>query len=156
MKNPKISSEGKNYTALDLGEFSDLIDYSFLHPRLKSEIKGKVFIGEILNATGTEISFQVLLPDTSIPFLHQHKNHEEVYIVLKGTGLFQVDGSIFKIKQGSIIRIAPEGKRSFRNNSDKPMIIMCIQVHRDSLECFQVFDGFRTQGEIPWSDNSSN
>lgn len=150
MKNLQISSEGKNYSALDLGKFDHLMEYSYLHPRLKTEIKGKVFIGEILKSTGTEISIQILPPNTNVPFLHQHKNHEETYMILKGTGQFQVDGSVFDIKEGSIIRIAPEGKRSFRNNSDDPMIVMCIQSQKDSLDSFLVFDGFRTPGEIPW------
>jgi mannose-6-phosphate isomerase-like protein (cupin superfamily) len=152
MKNLQISSEGKNYSAVDLGEFDNLMEYSYLHPRLKTEIKGKVFIGEILKATGTEISIQILPPNTNIPFLHQHKNHEETYIILKGTGQFQVDGSVFDIKEGSIIRIAPEGKRSYRNNSANPIIVMCIQSQKNSLDNYLVFDGFRTPGEIPWTN----
>jgi mannose-6-phosphate isomerase-like protein (cupin superfamily) len=150
MKNLIVTSEGINYSAIDLGDFDNLMDYSFLHPRLKSEVKGKVFIGEILKSTGTEISFQILSPNTEIPFLHQHKIHEEVYIILKGTGQFQVDGNIFNIKEGSIIRVAPDGKRSCRNNSDNPMIYMCIQSRQNSLDNYVVFDGFRTRGEIPW------
>ena len=110
MKNLIVTSEGINYSAIDLGDFDNLMNYSFLHPRLKSEVKGKVFIGEILKSTGTEISFQILLPNTDIPFLHQHKKHEETYIILKGTGQFQVDGNIFNIKEGSVIRVAPDGK----------------------------------------------
>ncbi len=153
MKNLQISSEGKNYSAIDLGEFDNVSDYSFMHPKLKTEIKGKVFVGEILKATGTEISFQILQPNTDIPFLHQHKDHEETYIILKGTGQFQVDGSVFTVKEGSIIRIAPDGKRSFRNNSSDPMIIMCIQSRLNSLQNYSVFDGFRTKGEIPWDKN---
>ena len=151
MKNLIVTSEGINYSAIDLGDFENLMDYSFLHPRLKSEVKGKVFIGEILKSTGTEISFQILPPNTDIPFLHQHKNHEKVYIILKGTGQFQVDDNIFNIKEGSIIRIAPNGKRSCRNNSDNPMIYMCIQSQQNSLDNYVVFDGFRTQGEIHWN-----
>jgi mannose-6-phosphate isomerase-like protein (cupin superfamily) len=103
-----------------------------------------------LKSTGTEISFNILPPNTDIPFLHQHKTHEEVYIILKGTGQFQVDGNIFNIKEGSIIRVAPDGKRSCRNNSDNPMIYMCIQAQQNSLGDYVVFDGFRTRGEIPW------
>lgn len=153
MKKVDVSSEGKNFTIIDLGDFDSLMDYSFLHPKLKTEVKGKVFIGEILKSTGTEISFQILPPNTEIPFLHQHKNHEEIYIILKGTGQFQVDGDTFNIKQGSIIRIAPDGKRSCRNNSDNPLIYMCIQSQQNSLDNFLVSDGFRTKGEIPWHNN---
>jgi mannose-6-phosphate isomerase-like protein (cupin superfamily) len=150
MKTLQISSEGSNYSAIDLGEFDNLLEYSYLHPKLKAEVKGKVFIGELIKSTGTEISFQILPPNTSIPFLHQHKNHEEVYIILKGAGQFIVDDSIFDVKEGSIIRISPEGKRTWRNNSDTPMIFMCIQSRQNSIDNYLVFDGFRSQGEIRW------
>jgi len=60
MKTLQISSEGINYSAIDLGEFDNLMEYSYLHPKLKSEVKGKVFIGEFIKSTGTEISFQIL------------------------------------------------------------------------------------------------
>jgi len=58
MSNLKISSEGTNYSAIDIGEFDNLMDHSYLHPKLKQEVKGKVFIGEILKSTGVEILFQ--------------------------------------------------------------------------------------------------
>jgi mannose-6-phosphate isomerase-like protein (cupin superfamily) len=152
MKNLQISTEGNNYTSLDLGEFENLMDYSFLHPRLKNVVQGKIFVGNLLKATGAEISFSLLPPHTVIPFLHQHKNHEEIYIVIKGSGQFQVDGVVFDIKEGSVIRVAPDGKRSYRNNSDHPLIVMCIQSQKDSLDNFSVYDGYRTPGEIPWPD----
>jgi mannose-6-phosphate isomerase-like protein (cupin superfamily) len=150
MKNLTIVSEGTNYSAINLGDFDNLMDYSFLHPKLKSEVKGKVFIGEFIKSTGTEISFQILPPQTSVPFLHQHKNHEEIYIIVKGSGQFQVDNCIFDIKEGSIIRIAPDGQRTWRNNSDNPMVFMCIQSQQNSLDNYSVLDGFRTHGEILW------
>ena len=150
METLKISSEGKNFSALNLGSLDNLMDYSFLHPRLKTEIKGKVFVGELLKSTGAEISFNILQANTSIPFLHQHKNQEEIYIFLKGSGEFQVDEVIFEIQEGSVIRVAPEGKRSCRNSSNSQMIYLCIQTKLNSLDNYLVFDGFRTPGEIPW------
>jgi mannose-6-phosphate isomerase-like protein (cupin superfamily) len=152
MKDLQISSEGKNYSAIDLGNLDNLMDYSFLHPKLKTEIEGKIFVGETLKSTGTEISFNILPPNTSIPFLHQHNNNEEVYIFLKGTGQFQIDENILDIKEGTIIRVAPEGKRSCRNNANNPMIYMCIQSQQNSIQNFSVMDGFRTRGEIPWNN----
>jgi hypothetical protein len=58
MSNLKLSSEGTNYSAIHIGEFENLMDHSFLHPKLKQVVKGKVFIGEILKSLGVEISFQ--------------------------------------------------------------------------------------------------
>jgi mannose-6-phosphate isomerase-like protein (cupin superfamily) len=151
MKSIVINSEGTNYSAIYLGIFDNLMDYSLIHPKLKQEIKGKVFIGETLKTTGVEISFSFLLPGTEIPFLHKHKHHEEVYIIIKGTGQFQVDENIININEGSVIRVAPEGKRTLRNNSSNPMVYMCIQSTCGSLLNHGIADGYRVDDKISWT-----
>ena len=150
MKNVKITSEGINHTAIDLGQVDQLMDYSYRHPKRNQEIKGKVFIGEIIKSTSEEISFTIIPPKAEMPFLHQHKNHEEIYVFLKGSGQFQVDDSLFDVSEGSVIRISPNGKRTYRNNSDNPLIFLCIQNQVGSLDNFQVEDGFLAEGEILW------
>ena len=150
MKKVKITSEGTNYTAIDLGMFDHLMDYSFLHSKLNREVKGKQLIGEIIKSTASEISFQLLPPGTEIQFIHQHREHEEIYVFLKGSGQFQVDGSVFDVSEGSVIRISPEGKRTYRNNSEKPLVFMCIQCQAGSLNSFFIEDGFRAEGVISW------
>jgi mannose-6-phosphate isomerase-like protein (cupin superfamily) len=150
MKNVKITSEGVNHVAIDMGLIDQLSDYSYMHPKRHQEVKGKVFIGEIIKSTGAEISFTLIPPNTEMPFIHQHKKHEEIYVFLKGSGQFQVDDSIFDVSEGSVIRISPDGKRIYRNNSDYPLIFMCLQNQVGSLTNFNVEDGFLTQGEILW------
>ncbi len=150
MKKVKQTSEGVNHNAIDLGAFDQLIDYSYMHPKRQQEVKGKLFVGELLNSTGAEISFTVIPPETEMPFMHQHKNHEEIYVVLKGTGQFQVDDSLFDVSEGSIVRISPNGKRIYRNTSKTPLTFLCIQNQAGSLDSFQVEDGFLANGEILW------
>ena len=150
MKNVKITSEGINHSAIELGIFDQLMDYSYMHPKRHQEVKGKVFVGEILKSTGAEISFTVIPPKTEIPFIHQHKHHEEIYVFLKGYGQFQVDESVFNVSEGSVLRISPNGKRTYRNNSENPLLFLCIQCREGSLEHYTVDDGFRVDGEIMW------
>ena len=152
MKNVKITSEGLNHCAIDLGHFNDLMDYSYMHPKRHQEVKGKQFVGEILKTTGAEISFTIIPPGTELPFLHQHHQHEEIYVFLKGSGQFQVDESVFDVSEGSVVRVSPNGKRTYRNNSDKPLIFMCIQCKAGSLEGYNVADGFRSEGVISWAE----
>jgi mannose-6-phosphate isomerase-like protein (cupin superfamily) len=85
-----------------------------------------------------------------MPFLHQHREQEEIYVFMKGSGQFQVDDTIFDVSEGSIIRIAPEGRRTYRNNSENPLIFMCIQCQAGSFNNYFVEDGFRSEGEINW------
>lgn len=147
-----MSSEGKNHSAIDIGRFDDLTDYSYMHPKRHQEVRGKVFVGEILKSTGAEISFTSIPAHTEIPFVHQHHQHEEIYVFLKGSGQFKVDGSVFDVSEGSVIRIAPDGKRTYRNNSAEPLIFMCIQSKAGSLEGFNVEDGYRSEEEVAWGN----
>jgi mannose-6-phosphate isomerase-like protein (cupin superfamily) len=46
---------------------------------------------------------------------------------LKGEGIFELDGKQFPISEGSIVRIAPEGKRAFKNTGNEEMLMLCVQ-----------------------------
>lgn len=92
------------------------------------EMEGKVFTGQALKATGAEMSFQYFgEAGEDSGFLHTHKTHEELYIIVKGEGEYQVDGEIFPISEGSIVRVAPAGRRALRNTSKVPMVMISIQ-----------------------------
>jgi mannose-6-phosphate isomerase-like protein (cupin superfamily) len=150
MKEVLIVSDNKNYKAGDIGLFDELSNYSFSHPQLKMVIPGKVFLGEKLETSGVEVSFQIMSSKMKIPFLHSHRENEELYIFLKGEGEFQVDGNFFRVKEGSVIKVSPEGKRSWRNTSEKPLILMVIQTRQGSLNNFNVSDGFPVADRITW------
>jgi mannose-6-phosphate isomerase-like protein (cupin superfamily) len=153
MKDIDLISEGDNFTAVNIGNFDGLLEHSYIHPKLRTEVVGKVFVGEAIHSSGTEISFQLLSPKKEISFLHKHRNHEEVYVIIKGKGQFQVDGKCFDVKEGSVVRIAPEGSRTLRNDTDNPMIYMCIQAQQGSLDSNYIFDGYRVEGEIKWDND---
>lgn len=150
MKKLKVNSEGINHSSIDIGNLDELKDYSYMHPKRHQEVKGKVFIGEALKSSSAEISFTVFPPKTEMPFFHQHKNNEEIYVVLKGSGQFQIDDSLFDISEGSVIRVSPEGKRIYRNNSENPLTFLCIQNKIGSLDQFNVEDGFLAECENLW------
>ncbi len=144
----KTISEGKNHKAIDIGSLNQLSNHSYVHKKLGHTVKSKLFVGEALNSTGSEISFMELPPETTISFLHQHKKHEETYIFLKGHGKYQVDGEVFEIKEGSIVRVAPDGSRTLRNDSGDPMVYMVVQAVEGTLTGYDIYDGFRGEGEI--------
>ena len=131
MKTVKTTREGKNFTAVNIGKLSDVKDYVL--PLGEIEIPGKVFVGQVLQVTGCELSFQTLVPGQDSGFLHTHKTHEELYFILKGEGEYQVDGEIFNVSEGSIVRVAPAGKRALKNTGADEMIMLCIQYKADSF-----------------------
>ena len=93
MKKVEKVASGANFAAVTVGKTEELNQYALpLAPGV--EIPGKVFVGGDLQATGAEMSFQQFAPGGSVGFLHTHKTHEELYIILGGDGEFQVDGQL--------------------------------------------------------------
>ena len=114
MKQIETIKTGKNYSAVSVGRLNEIIEHVLpMGPDVT--IQGKVFAGQAVGATGSELSFQTLVPGQDSGFLHTHKTHEELYIILKGEGQYQVDGETFPVSEGTIVRVAPDGKRALKN-----------------------------------------
>jgi len=150
MKELEQISHNTNYSAANLGVLDDLIDYSLIHPVSKRVIDGKVFLKDAIQSTGSEISFNALAPHSEIPYFHSHKKNEEVYIILKGFGSFQVDDDCFPIKEGSVIRVSAKGKRGLCNSSDEGMIYIVMQTKENSLDEYSTADGELAQVDPKW------
>ncbi len=144
----KIISE-KNVTAANFGKMANLNEYVLeLGPNVK--IPGKVFGGQAVSATGGEFSFQSFAPGTETGFLHTHKNHEELYFFLSGNGEFQVDGKVFAVGEGSVVRVAPDGKRSVRNNGTEPLVMLCVQYRGNTFTAEDAADGVILNEKVEW------
>lgn len=145
MQNVNKLSKNTNYTAIDIGTLDDIKTNSFIHPKLNTEVKGKLFLKELTDSTGTEISYTTIPPHSELGYFHIHNKDEETYIILQGEGTFQVDDDCFNIKEGSVIRIAPKGVRSLSNTSNTELIYICIQSKINSLEEHTSDDGTRVK-----------
>ena len=115
-------------------------------------LKGKVFVGQALKATGCEISYQTLVSGQDSGFLHTHKTHEELYIILKGNGTYQVDSEMIPVSEGSIVRVAPDGKRALKNTGNEPLTMICIQYKSNNFTDADspMTDGVILQDEVKW------
>ena len=126
MKEIKTTADIANATAIDIGPFAEIKDYVLeLGPDVK--IPGKVFGGTAVKAGGADFSLQVFAPGTEGGFYHTHKEHEELYFFLSGEGEYQVDGTNIPVKEGSVVRVAPTGKRAVRNTGSTPLTMLCVQ-----------------------------
>ena len=103
--------------------------------------EGKAFVKETIGSTAMEVSFGTLQPGESVPFFHHHQQNEEVFIVLRGKGVFTLDGEETPVASGSVIKIAPEVSRCTRNVGDTPLCYLCIQAKANSLEQYTMTDG---------------
>lgn len=139
MKEPKTIAKAANFTAVDFGKLSEIKDYVLdLAPGV--QIPGKVFGGQAVGATGGEFSFQSFAPGQE-SLLHTHKTHEELYFFLSGKGEYEVDGETFPIGEGSVVRVAPAGKRTLRNNGTEPLLMLCVQYRGDTFTAEDATDG---------------
>ena len=145
------TKSGIHFTAIDLGFLSQLEQYKFQHPMLPRETEGKIFLNQLLGLTSSEISFNKLPPRTSMPFYHKHRLNEEIYIFLKGEGEFQIDGKVLSIHEGTVVRIAQEGERCWRNISEtESLYYIVIQARAGTYDGHAVEDGIGVQKRVSW------
>ncbi len=93
-----------------------------------------------LGLTGAEVSVNNLPAGASVPFVHSHKQNEEIYVILAGKGKAVIDGETTELSAGDWVRIAPQGKRQFFAADDSPITYACIQVKANSLEAYTAED----------------
>lgn len=149
MKQIQTIEKRVNFSAVNFGKLADIKDYVLeLGPEVR--IPGKVFGGQAVDATGAEFSFQIFAPGQETGFLHTHKNHEELYFFLGGKGEFQVDGRVIPVEEGSAVRVAPEGKRTVRNNGTEPLVMLCIQYRGNSFTPDDATDGNILDEPVKW------
>lgn len=95
---------------------------------------------EALALTGAEISLNELPAGVGVPFVHSHKENEEIYGILSGKGKVVIDGEEISLAAGDWLKIAPVAKRQFFAADDSGITYICIQVKENSLEHFTTED----------------
>lgn len=93
-----------------------------------------------LSLTGAEISVNSLPAGANVPFVHSHKNNEEIYFVISGKGYAIIDEEKIALVAGDWVRISPKAKRQFFAETDSPITYVCIQVKADSLQGYTMTD----------------
>lgn len=141
---------GANFGAIYTGPLAQLDDYKLEMPTLKRTVRGKLFIKQFLGLSGMQISMNKLPAGAAVPFYHQHKENEEAYIFVGGSGEMQIDGEVFAVEEGTIVRISPAGSRTLRNNSDSDLYYICVQAKDGSLQSETLEDGIKSDDPVSW------
>ena len=71
-----------------------------------------------LDVEGGGFSYQRMAPGYVLPFGHRHATHEEVYVVLAGSGRAKLDGEVRELRQWDALRVAPQVARGFAAGPD--------------------------------------
>ena len=93
----------------------------------------RVELHDALELTGAEVSVNQLPAGVGVPFVHSHKNNEEIYGIISGKGKVVIDGEEIELVQGDWLKIAPAAKRQFFAAQDSPIVYVCIQAKENSL-----------------------
>ena len=102
--------------------------------------EGRVELHDKLALTGAEVSLNRLPAGAGVPFVHFHRNNEEIYGVLEGAGSATIDGEDIELAAGDWLRVSPAAHRQFRAASDSGITYVCIQVKQGSLDAFTADD----------------
>lgn len=66
-----------------------------------------------LGARDTGLTHFRLRPGRRSPFSHRHREAEEIYVVLRGSGKVKLDDDVVEIQALDAIRVAPQTARAF-------------------------------------------
>jgi mannose-6-phosphate isomerase-like protein (cupin superfamily) len=76
------------------------------------------FVRDDLEAKQFGLSLQRLKPNQRMPFGHNHKSQEEVYVVVGGSGRLKLDDDVVDVARWDAVRVAPEVMRAFEAGPD--------------------------------------
>jgi mannose-6-phosphate isomerase-like protein (cupin superfamily) len=62
-------------------------------------------------------------PDVQNPTGHKHREQEEAYLVIAGSGRILLDGEVRELRQWDLVRVAPEVVRAFASGPDGMEIV---------------------------------
>lgn len=139
---------GANFTVYQVGLCEHWPSHTVELPGLT--IPGKHFLKDMLGLTSCEISINSMAPGSNMPIYHHHHQNEEVYIFIRGIGQVQVDGEIINVQEGTIVRIAPSAERTWRNNSNEPLLYIIIQAKENSLMQYGLGDATVPEKPVSW------
>jgi len=101
------------YAIKNIKELDDSAVQFGLSPQVEARFGRKA-----LGAESGGFSYQRLVPDFRQPFGHRHREQEEIYIIVSGSGRVKIEEEIVDVKQWDAIRVAPQTKRGFESGPD--------------------------------------
>jgi quercetin dioxygenase-like cupin family protein len=76
------------------------------------------FARKRLDARDLGVSHWRYAPGLRVPAGHRHREQEEAYVVVAGSGQLLIDGEVVELRQWDVVRLAPEAVRAFTAGPD--------------------------------------
>ena len=87
-----------------------------------------------LEAQQTGLMYLILRPGKRSAFGHRHKEAEEIYVVLAGSGKIKLDDDVVALRPLDSIRLSPEVARAFEAGSEGLEILAFGPRHEGDAE----------------------
>lgn len=71
------------------------------------------FARQQLDSRDLGVSLFRYAPELRSPFAHAHREQEEAYVVVAGSGRILLDGEVRELRKWDVVRVAPEVVRAF-------------------------------------------
>jgi len=97
------------------------------HLDLKNIPNWLTFLKEDLSLKALGLSVARLPAGKGYTIMHQHKEQEEVYMVLSGRGIIHIDGEDISLQEGDFINVVPESKRALKGQITR-ILFLFVQV----------------------------
>jgi mannose-6-phosphate isomerase-like protein (cupin superfamily) len=103
------------------------MDYTIKNLRDVEDMAASQGFGEVqearfahgdLDAEQIGLSLQKVKPGKRHAFAHRHKDAEEVYVVISGSGRVKLDDEVKEVRELDAIRVAPSVTRAFEAGAD--------------------------------------
>jgi mannose-6-phosphate isomerase-like protein (cupin superfamily) len=88
------------------------VDDSAVRFGFSPDLEARFAAGD-LNLKQSAISYQRLAPGYRLPFGHSHKQQEELYVILSGSGRLKLDDEIVEVGALDAVRVPPQVMRGF-------------------------------------------
>jgi quercetin dioxygenase-like cupin family protein len=104
------------YSLINLNEVEDSVG-----PR-SPEVEGR-FARKHLDSRELGVSYWRYAPGYRSRMGHHHREQEEAYVVIAGSGRIKLDDDVRELRERDVIRVAPEVVRAFEAGADGLEII---------------------------------
>lgn len=94
------------------------------HDRLADDADREIrFLREELGARDIGITYLAIGPNYRSEMGHHHREQEEGYAVVQGSGKVKLDDEILELKQWDVLRVSPEVTRAFEGGPEGMVIV---------------------------------
>lgn len=123
-----------DYTIKNLTEVEDMAASQGF-----GEVQEARFAHEDLDAEQSGISLQKVKPGKRHAFAHRHKEAEEVYVVIRGSGRVKLGDEVEEVRELDAIRVAPSVTRAFEAGDEGLELIAFSPRAKGDAEIVQDF-----------------